>query len=187
MAKLLVGLGNVGKEYEKTVHNLGFMVLDRVAEKVGVSVKKNTCSSLIGEANYKGEKIILAKPTTYMNNSGIAVKSLVKKFDIDIKKDLLIINDDIDLPQGVVRLREKGSAGTHNGLKSIVRELGTPEFARLKIGAGAPPSEFMDLADYVLSKIHETKEVLEGLDKGEEAGLMFLENAEFSKIMQKVN
>ena len=187
MAKLLVGLGNIGKEYEKTVHNLGFMVLDSVAEKIGVTIKKNTCSSFIAEANYKGEKIILAKPTTYMNNSGIAVKSLVKKFDIDIQKDLLIINDDIDLPQGVVRLREKGSAGTHNGLKSIVRELGVSDFPRLKIGAGSPPSEFMDLADYVLSKLKDSKEIQVGLDKGEEAGLMFLEGQEFSKIMQKVN
>ena len=187
MAKLLVGLGNIGKEYERTVHNLGFMVLDKVADEINVQIKKNICSSLVGEINYKGEKVVLAKPTTYMNNSGIAVKSLVKKFNIDISKDLLIINDDIDLPQGVVRLREKGSAGTHNGLKSIVRELGTQEFARLKIGAGSPPSEFMDLADYVLSKIRDTKEIQEGLDKGETAGLMFLENAEFSKIMQKVN
>ena len=187
MVKLLVGLGNIGKEYEKTVHNLGFMVLDRVADKVGVQVKKNTCSSLIAETNFKGNKVILAKPTTYMNNSGVAIKGLVKKFDIDIKKDLLIISDDIDLPQGVVRLREKGSAGTHNGLKSVVKELGTTEFARLKIGAGSPPSEFMDLADFVLSRIKETKEISIGLDKGEEAGLMFLEGNEFSKIMQKVN
>lgn len=187
MTKLLVGLGNVGKEYEDTVHNLGFIVIDRVAEKLGFSFKKNICSALVAEANYKGEKVVLAKPTTYMNNSGIAVKSLVKKFDIDISKDLLIINDDIDLPQGVVRLREKGSAGTHNGLKSIVKELATTEFSRLKIGAGAPPSEFMNLADYVLSKIHFNKDIDEGINKGEEAGLMFLNGESYSKIMQKVN
>ena len=187
MAKLLVGLGNIGKEYEKTVHNLGFIVVDNIADKLGVAIKKSVCNSFIGEANYKGEKIIIAKPTTYMNNSGIAVKSLVKKFDIDITKDLLIINDDIDLPRGVVRLREKGSAGTHNGLKSIVRELGTPEFARLKIGAGAPPSEFMNLADYVLSKIHFDKDIEMGIDKGETAGVMFLEGESYSNIMQKVN
>ena len=187
MAKLLVGLGNIGKEYEKTVHNLGFMVLDEVAASLGVSIKKNICNSFVGEVNFKGEKIVFAKPTTYMNNSGIAVKSLVKKFDIDISKDLLIINDDIDLPQGVVRLREKGSAGTHNGLKSIVRELGSADFPRLKIGAGAPPSEFMDLADYVLSKICFNPDIEKGIDKGKEAGLMFLEGESFSKIMQKVN
>ena len=186
MTKLLVGLGNIGKEYEKTNHNMGFMVIDRVAKIFNLQFKKNMCSSMVAEGNIEGQKVILAKPTTYMNSSGIAVKSLVKKFNIDISKDLLIISDDIDLQLSKVRVREKGSAGTHNGLRSLVEELQTTDFPRLRIGVGKPIGQ-MELVDFVVAKAHEGKELDEGLKKGVVACSMFLKNQGFSDIMQKVN
>ena len=186
MTKLLVGLGNIGKEYEKTNHNMGFMVTDRVAKIFNLQFKKNMCSSMVAEGNIEGQKVILAKPTTYMNSSGIAVKSLVKKFNIDISKDLLIISDDIDLQLSKVRVREKGSAGTHNGLRSLVEELQTTDFPRLRIGVGKPIGQ-MELVDFVVAKAHEGKELDEGLEKGVVACSMFLKNQGFSDIMQKVN
>ena len=186
MAKLIVGLGNIGKEYEKTNHNMGFMVIDKLANEIGVQIKKNTCSSLVGEGNLNGEKFILAKPTTYMNSSGIAVKSLVKKFNIDIKKDLLIISDDIDLPISKVRVRVKGSAGTHNGLRSIVEEISSTDFPRVRIGVGKP-NEHESLVNFVLARAHLGQELDEGLEKGKLACKMFLEGESFDSIMQKVN
>ncbi len=184
--KLIVGLGNIGKEFDNTNHNMGFMVLDEVAHEVGVSFKKNYCSSLVAEGNYMGEKVILAKPTTFMNLSGIAVKGLVRKFGLDLKKDLVIISDDIDLPRSKVRMRVEGSAGTHNGLKSVVECLNTTEFCRLRIGIDPPPKN-VDLADYVLSSCHMDSHLKEGIEKGKEACLMFLRGESFANIMQKVN
>ena len=186
MARLIVGLGNIGKEYENTNHNMGFMVIDKVAKQLNINIKKSTCSSLIGEANINGEKIILAKPTTYMNASGVAVKSLVKKFNIDISKDLFIISDDIDLPISKVRVRVKGSAGTHNGLRSVVKELQSEEFPRIRIGVGKPHANEI-LTDFVLAKAHKGKELDLGLEKGEEACIMFSQGQSFDSIMQKVN
>lgn len=183
--KLLVGLGNIGKEFEKTNHNMGFMVIDRVAKDLGFSFKKNLCSSLVAEGNYKGEKVVLAKPTTFMNNSGIAVKALVKKFNVDISKDLLIIVDDIDLERGNVRLRKFGSAGTHNGLRSIVENIGEG-FARVRIGI-SKPGENVDLADYVLGNCHMDKVLESGIEKGVDACLQFADGLDFEAIMQKVN
>ena len=128
----------------------------------------------------------MAKPTTYMNASGIAVKSLVKKFNIDITKDLFIISDDIDLPLSKTRVRVKGSAGTHNGLRSIVKELQSDSFPRLRVGVGKP-HENEELFNFVLAKVHKSKELDEGLEKGEVACTMFAEGKSFSDIMQKVN
>ena len=184
--KLIVGLGNIGKEFENTNHNMGFMVIDSLAKELGLSFKKNMCQSLVAEGNIEGEKVILAKPTTFMNNSGIAVKALVKKFNIDISSSLIIISDDIDLKKGCVRVRKEGSAGTHNGLKSVIRELGSTAFIRLRIGIDCPP-ENMDLADYVLSRAGLSNELKAGLEKGKEALLMFLKGASVDEIMQKVN
>ena len=186
MARMIVGLGNVGKEYENTNHNMGFIVVDKIAQKFNISIKKSMCSSFVGEANIQGEKIILAKPTTFMNASGIAVKSLDKKFNIDISKDLIIISDDIDLPVSKVRLRLKGSAGTHNGLRSVVKELNTEEFPRLRIGVGKP-NENQPLFNFVLAKANKCKELEEGLLKGEKACEMFILGKSFEDIMQNVN
>ena len=147
--KLIVGLGNIGSEYEKTNHNAGFMVVDRLAEECGFTFKNRGCESDYAELRNTTDKFIVAKPRTYMNESGKAVKSLMKKFDIDIH-DVVVICDDIDQEPGKVRLRKAGSAGTHNGLRSIVEYIGQ-EFERVKVGAGRDDSK--DLADFVLSKI----------------------------------
>ena len=144
------------------------------------------CDSLICETNINGNKVIFAKPTTYMNSSGIAVKSLVNKFGVDVQKDLLIISDDIDLELSKCRLRLKGSAGGHNGLKSIIKEIGTQEFARLKVGIGAKP-EHMDLADWVLGRVRDIPQMEKGLDKASQGVIMFAEGESFDQIMQKVN
>lgn len=152
--KLIVGLGNPEKIYNNTYHNVGFSFIDKLAKNLNIEVKKETCKSLIGEEKIdlgNGiEKIILAKPQTYMNLSGEAVVALKNKYKID-NKDIYIISDDIDLPVGKFRYRENGSAGTHNGLKNIVQLLGDENFKRIRIGIGK--DEKMDLADYVLSKI----------------------------------
>lgn len=153
---IIVGLGNIGAQYKNTYHNIGFMVADKLAERLSVSFGKEKNKSLLAEGNYKGQKVLIAKPTTYMNNSGEAVVLLKKKF-----KDatVLVAVDDIDLPKGKVRYREKGSAGTHNGLRSITNYIGQ-EFERVKVGIGRDATK--DLADFVLSNIDfESKQIID--------------------------
>ncbi len=147
---IVVGLGNFGKPYENTYHNIGFMVVDKVAEKIGVTFSKEKYKAKIAEGFYQGEKVVLVKPLTYMNNSGESVVLLKKQF-----KDarILVCVDDIDLQAGAIRYREKGSSGTHNGLRSIVSHIGE-DFERVRVGVGR--DERMDLADFVLSKIKDT-------------------------------
>ena len=186
MIRLVVGLGNIGKQYESTVHNMGFMVVDKVASKLGVSFKKKECDAEIAEVFKNSEKIILAKPTTYMNNSGIAVKALAKKYKIAIE-DIVVISDDIDLVPGRIRIREKGSAGTHNGLKSIIAELGDSNFKRIRIGVGKPTNEYMDLADFVLSKAKMTDELKMGIDKGADCVYDLVNGNTIDVVMQKYN
>lgn len=147
---LIVGLGNPDKKYEKTYHNIGFLSLDAINAALGGSFSKSYGKSLISEVFYMGEKIILAKPKTYMNLSGEAVVAIKNKFKID-NQDILIILDDIDLPVGKTRYRNSGSAGTHNGLKSIISLVGDNNIPRLRIGIGN--NKNMELADYVLSQI----------------------------------
>ena len=183
MIKLVVGLGNIGKKYEKHVHNLGFMVVDLVAEKLGAKFKKKECDAEVAEVFLSGTKIVLAKPTTFMNASGIAVKSLMKKHGIEID-EILIVSDDIDLEPGRIRIREKGSAGTHNGLKSVIEETQSTLFKRVRIGAGKAP-EFMNLADYVLSNVKMTEEQKAGIDKGANSVYDLVNGADLSAVMQK--
>ena len=162
---IIVGLGNIGKEFENTYHNIGFMVVDKLAQKLSVSfsVAKDKC--MVAKTFYNGQSVLLSKPTTYMNNSGEAVALLKKRYR-DGK--IIVVCDDIDLPEGTLRFREKGSGGTHNGLRSIVGFVGE-DFARLKVGIGRDKS--MDLADFVLSKI-KNKELFEKTI--DEAAGMFL-------------
>lgn len=143
---IVVGLGNPDDKYKNTYHNIGFDVVDALAKKLGISFDKNKFKALIGEGSLNGEKILIVKPQTYMNLSGESVVMLKNKF-----KDarILVVVDDIDLPKGNIRYREHGSAGTHNGLRSIVSYIGE-DFERIKVGIGRDIS--MDLADYVLSK-----------------------------------
>jgi peptidyl-tRNA hydrolase, PTH1 family len=136
---LVVGLGNPGIEYQFTPHNAGFLAIDRLAEQSGVAVANRRCRALTGAARIAGREVVLAKPETYMNLSGIAVQALVRELDVDAR-DLIVIYDEIDLPLGTLRIRERGSSGGHNGVKSISGALGTEEWLRIRIGV-APDSE----------------------------------------------
>ena len=147
---LIAGLGNPGREYEMTRHNIGFHTIDYIADKTGVSVKKLKHRALYGETKICGEKVYLIKPQTYMNLSGDAIVEFSKFYKI-LPKNIIIISDDISLETGRIRVREKGSAGGHNGLKSIIAQLKTEEFPRIKMGVGAK-KEGADLADHVLGR-----------------------------------
>ena len=149
----IVGLGNPGKSYEKTILNLGYMAIDKFALSKNMKFTKSKYYGKVAEGNINGEKIILLKPETFMNLSGKSVEDLVRSLKLDLS-NLLVIVDDIDLEFGKIRVRAKGSAGTHNGLRDIVQKLGE-NFARLRIGAGKP--EGIDLATYVLSNISADK------------------------------
>lgn len=148
--KLIVGLGNIDRKYDKTYHNVGFRAIDKFADKIDAHFTKSMCDAVLAESFYNGEKLLLIKPTTYMNLSGIAVREYCQKFKL-LTKDVFVFVDDIDLPLGKIRFRENGSGGTHNGLKSIVNET-DENFNRIKIGVGRD-EKFADLADFVLSKI----------------------------------
>ena len=150
--RIIVGLGNPGNQYEWTRHNLGFMLIDKLAAEAGASVKRRECRSLVGGAVIEGERVKLAKPQTFMNLSGEAVACLIAKFDSpDAGKSLIIIGDDLALPFGTIRLRARGSAGGHNGLKSIIATLGTNEFIRLRIGI-QPEHPVSDAKRFVLDE-----------------------------------
>ena len=153
---IIIGLGNKGVEYRNTYHNIGFMVADKLADKLSLTFSKEKYKAVIAEGKLNSQKILIAKPTTYMNNSGESAVLMKNKFK-DAK--ILAIVDDIDLPKGKVRYRERGSAGTHNGLRSITSYIGE-EFERVKVGIGRDQSK--DLADYVLSSIDkESREIIE--------------------------
>ncbi len=146
---LIVGLGNPGKEYRNTRHNIGFDVIDRLAEAEGIDVLEKKHKALIGKGMVEGQKCVLAKPLTYMNLSGESVRALADYYKIDESSELIVISDDISLDVGQIRVRKKGSAGGHNGLKSIIAHLGHDGFMRVKMGVGEKPRGW-DLADYVL-------------------------------------
>lgn len=147
--RMVVGLGNPGMEYAFTPHNFGFLLVDELAQRAGARVSLRECQSLTGRARLADTAIVLAKPETYMNLSGAAVRDLVRKYDCD-PSQVLVAYDDLDLPLGSLRLRERGSAGTHNGMRSIVKVLGTNEFPRLRLGIGAA-HPIQDLKNYVLT------------------------------------
>ena len=148
--RAIVGLGNPGDKYTHTRHNAGFDVIDILSQKLDAPVKKMKCRALVGETIVNGEKLVLIKPQTFMNLSGLTVTDALSWYKIE-PKDMLLIVDDIDLPFGQVRLRGKGGAGTHNGLRHIVQCTGTGDFPRVRVGMGAPPPQW-DLADWVLGK-----------------------------------
>ena len=157
--KLIVGLGNPTKEYENTRHNIGFIAIDALSEEYHIPVESLRHKALIGKGAIEGQRVILAKPVTYMNLSGEAVRAISDYYKIP-SEDIIIIFDDTTLDVGRMRIRKKGSAGGHNGIKSIIAHLGTMEFPRIKIGIGAK-REGQDLADYVLSRFpKEEKEAL---------------------------
>ena len=146
---VIVGLGNPGKKYENTRHNAGFIAIDALADKYGISISEKKHKALCGSGYIEGNKVILVKPETYMNLSGESVRSVMDFYKIDPEEDMLVIYDDISLAPGNIRIRKKGSAGGHNVIKSIIAHSGTQNFLRLKVGVGEKPSGW-DLADYVL-------------------------------------
>ena len=152
----IVGLGNPGEKYEHTRHNVGYDVISIIAAKLDTPIKKLKFQGTIGETIYKGEKLVLIKPQTYMNLSGLTVREAMSWYKLE-PKDVLILVDDIDLPFGQVRVRAKGGPGTHNGLRHIVQCTGSGDFPRVRVGMGAPPPAW-DLADWVLSKFQTEEE-----------------------------
>ena len=146
---IIAGLGNPTKEYEGTRHNVGFDVIDRLSERYNIDVTMEKHRALIGKGMIAGQKVILVKPQTYMNLSGESIRSVIDYYKVDPEKELIVIYDDISLVPGGIRIRKKGSAGGHNGIKNIIAHLGTQEFPRVRIGVGEKPAR-MDLADYVL-------------------------------------
>ena len=149
---IIAGLGNPGAEYSNTRHNAGFMAIDVIAKKAGIGVTEKKHRALIGKGIFAGEKVVLVKPQTYMNLSGESIRAVVDYYKIDCESELIVISDDIDLDVGNIRIRPKGSAGGHNGLKNIISQLGTQEFTRVRIGVGAK-KEGRDLVSHVLGKI----------------------------------
>jgi peptidyl-tRNA hydrolase, PTH1 family len=148
--KLIVGLGNPGIEYQFTPHNLGFLTIDRLANDIGVEVRNRNCRALTARAVIEEQQVLLAKPETYMNLSGMAVRELVGKYEADPGKDLIVVYDELDLPLGRIRIRQRGSSAGHNGMESIIGALGTQEFLRVRLGVG-PEKKVSDGAKYLLS------------------------------------
>jgi len=155
---VIAGLGNPGKEYERTRHNTGFQCIDYLSALYRIPVLKVRFKSLTGEGIIQGKKVLLVKPQTYMNNSGEAIKAVVDYYNVETG-NLVVIYDDIDLEPGVIRIRPKGSSGTHNGMKSIIYHLQTDEFPRLRIGIGKPP-ENRDLVSYVLGNHNQDEQLI---------------------------
>ena len=174
---LIVGLGNPGAEYARTRHNTGFLALDILAGQLGVKVERSRFRALTGTANYRGNKLILMKPQTYMNASGLAVEPAAHFYKVPPER-VLVIFDDISLPVGRLRVRKDGSAGGHNGLKSIIHELGSENFPRVKVGVGAKPHPDYDLADWVLSNFPADEDKLIDAAAGHaaDAALELIEN-----------
>lgn len=186
--KLVVGLGNPEDKYKNTFHNLGFMAIDNVAKKLGVEFTKQKCRALIAETKIGREKIILAKPQTYMNLSGESVRELISFFKIELS-NLMVIYDDFDLYKGNIRIREDGSAGTHNGMRNILQNINSQKFVRVRIGF-KPNIEFkIPLIDYVLSGIKEEERPImeKAIEVAGNAGVAFCKGESIQKIMQDFN
>ncbi len=182
---VIVGLGNPGKKYENTRHNMGFKAIDQLSEKWQIPVEKSKHQALVGEGRLRGEKVILVKPQTFMNQSGISVKSIVDYYQVPLEK-LLIIYDDLDLSLGTVRIRKNGGAGTHNGMRSVVNHLGEKTFPRIRIGIGN--REEVSMIQFVIGKVNkEEKEILNRtIEKAAEAVEVLLDQG-IDKAMNRYN
>jgi peptidyl-tRNA hydrolase, PTH1 family len=184
--RLIVGLGNPGPEYEWTPHNMGFLAIDAIAERAAIRITRPEAKSYVGRGKFAGEEVILAKPQTMMNLSGVAVRMLLEKYECD-PAEMIVLTDEVDLPWGMLRIRERGSAGTHNGLKSIVAALGSGEFIRIRIGT-RPEKIWGDLSDYVLSKLSRSDREIAGQMVTETADAVELIITEgIDKAMSKFN
>ena len=184
---LIAGLGNPDKKYEHTRHNVGFDVIDELAEKYNISISEKKHKALLGKGVIEGQKVVLAKPQTYMNLSGESIVELVHYYKIDPETEMIVIYDDISFAPGNLRIRQSGSAGGHNGIKNIIKCLGTQEFMGIKVGVGEKPKNW-DLADFVLG--HFSKEERENLEDAigramEAVGYMI--NGDVAKAMNEYN
>lgn len=184
---IIVGLGNPGKEYENTRHNAGFNSLDVLAGKYNISIREAEHKALVGKGYIEGQKVILVKPQTYMNNSGEAVREITDYYKVDPESELIVLYDDISLPVGTLRIRDKGSAGGHNGIKSLIQHLGTQVFLRIKVGVGDKIPE-MDLVNHVLGHFNkDDAEVMkESFTKAAKATVMML-GGDIEKAMNIYN
>jgi len=183
--KVVIGLGNPGKKYEKTRHNMGFLVVDSLRKKFNLSDEREKFQAFVSEKNIDGEKVIFFKPQTFMNLSGNAVIEIINFYKLDPKKDIVVIYDDMDLPFGDIRIREKGSSGGHNGIKSIISHIGE-EFIRIKCGIGAKEK---DAVEHVLGEFNQTEQknldkILENINN---CIVEILNVQNLDRIMQKYN
>ena len=188
MTKLIVGLGNPGDKYFETKHNVGFMLVDKMCKELNLKFTADKIFQAdIASTFLNGEKVYFVKPTTFMNESGKAVHALLTYYGLDID-DLLVIYDDLDMEVGKIRLRTKGSAGGHNGIKSIIKHIGTQEFKRVKIGIGRPKNN-MSVINHVLGKFDEEDyiSILNTLDKVDSAVNHYLQTENFEQTMQQYN
>lgn len=186
VVKLIIGLGNPGKPYEHTRHNIGFDVIDELANRWNAPLNQSKFNGMYASVHRPEGKVILLKPLTYMNLSGESVRPLMDYFDIDVE-DIIVIYDDLDLETGKLRLRGKGSAGGHNGIKSLIQHLSTQEFNRIRVGVNRPPAG-MKVADYVLSKFSKDDQVVvkEAIDKSCDAVEAALKKP-FLEVMNQFN
>jgi PTH1 family peptidyl-tRNA hydrolase len=183
--RLIVGLGNPGREYEQTPHNMGFRAVDALAARAGIRVTRPEAKALIGRGNLAGESVILAKPQTMMNLSGVAVRMLLEKYGLDRAKAIVLV-DEVDLPWGMLRIRERGSAGTHNGMKSVVEAVGS-EFIRVRMGVG-PEKVWGELRDYVLRPMNRAeREIAERMAADAADAVELILTDGFGKAASKFN
>ena len=185
--KLIIGLGNPEKQYETTFHNMGFLAVGEAADKLGVKFKKKECEASVAEANLGGEKVILARPVTYMNASGRAVKQLIAKYKV-APEDMVVIYDDYDLPKGKIRIRASGSAGTHNGMRSIIGEIGTGTFPRIRIGIRDEDVK-IPIINYVLANIRKEDYPLfaDACSAAADAAIAFARGEGIERVMSRYN
>lgn len=185
--KLIVGLGNPGIEYQFTPHNLGFLAIDEIAERSGARVSNRFCRALTARTSIEGQEVVLAKPETYMNLSGVSVRELVEKLEIAPEKDLVVLYDELDLPFGTLRIRERGRSAGHNGMESIIGSLGTQEFVRIRLGVG-PGHPLSDGASYLLAPMKKSRlaEAVPMIETAADAAGVILKNG-VSAAMNRFN
>lgn len=184
--KMIIGLGNPGKQYENTRHNIGFQAIDKLADRLGATSMQSKFNGMYSIVHHPEGKVMLVKPLTYMNLSGECVRPLMDYYNIDVE-DIIVLYDDLDFAPGELKLRQKGSAGGHNGLKSLISHLGTDEFKRVRMGIGRPTNG-MKVADYVLSSfgIEELPLINEMVDKSADACMAWLK-VPFLEVMNEFN
>lgn len=183
---IIVGLGNPGLKYENTRHNVGFLTIDYLSEKFNIDVKKSKFKSLYGQGEISGQKVMLVKPQTFMNNSGEAIREIKNFYKVD-SQNIIVVYDDIDIDFGKIRIRKKGSSGSHNGMKSIIYQIQDDNFPRIKISVGKNP-EYMDLANFVLSGFSEKEaKVIRGEIKNASDAISLMLDQGIDKAMNEFN